>query len=98
MEFWSKKTEEISRTLHAQNPSKFFQNKSHSVLFWDQNWKLKTENNLRKWRVRYDWCQRRVADNTCRFLIAPPPTLWDRFSQNHKTMSQTDIALAGGLT
>jgi hypothetical protein len=29
-----------------------------------------TEDNLRKWWVRYDWCQRRVADKTCRFLIA----------------------------
>jgi hypothetical protein len=28
-----------------------------------------TENNLRKWRVRYDQCQRCVADKTCRFLI-----------------------------
>jgi hypothetical protein len=38
------KTDEISRTLHAQNPS--------------------------KWRVRYDRCQRRVADKTCRFLVS----------------------------
>jgi hypothetical protein len=28
-----------------------------------------TENNFRRWRVRYDRCQRRVADEACRFLI-----------------------------
>jgi hypothetical protein len=29
-----------------------------------------TENNLRKWKFRLDRCQRRVANKTCRFLIA----------------------------
>jgi hypothetical protein len=58
------KTDEISRTLHWCTKS--FQNKSRSVLFLRQEL---TENNLRKWRDRYDWYQRRVADKTCRFLI-----------------------------
>jgi hypothetical protein len=57
------KTDEILTTLHWCTKS--FQNKCHSALFWD---KL-TENNLGKWRVRCDRCQRRVADNTYRFLI-----------------------------
>jgi hypothetical protein len=53
--------------IAAQNPSKSFQNKCHSVLIILRQ--ELTENNLRKWRVRYDRCQRRVADETCRFLI-----------------------------
>jgi hypothetical protein len=30
---------------------------------------LVTENNLRKWKVWYDRCQRRVADKMCALLI-----------------------------
>jgi hypothetical protein len=29
----------------------------------------RTENDLRKWKVRSDRCQRRITDKTCRFLI-----------------------------
>jgi hypothetical protein len=59
------KTDEISGTLHWCTKS--FQNKCHSVCVILRQ--QLTENNLRKLIVRYDRCQRRVADKTYRFLI-----------------------------
>jgi hypothetical protein len=44
------------------NPSRIRVTVGYVIL--RQEW---TENNLRKWIVRYDQCQRRVADKTCRF-------------------------------
>jgi hypothetical protein len=76
--FWQKKTLSIRDILwnfHRKNwwdienfalMHKILPNPSRiSVILWQEQ----TENNLRKWRVRYARCQRRVADKMCRFLI-----------------------------
>jgi hypothetical protein len=62
------KTDEISRTSHLMHDGfsfdKILQNKC-IILGQELN-----ENNLRKWKVWSDRCQRSVADKTCGFLIA----------------------------
>jgi hypothetical protein len=63
------KTDEISITLHWCTKS--FQNKCHNVLFGEL-----TKNNLRKWIVRYDRCQRRVADKTLYYVHCSYVHIW----------------------
>jgi hypothetical protein len=53
VEFSSKKLMRYQKLcIDAQNPSRSFQNKSHSSVILRQEL---TENNIRKWRVRYDF-------------------------------------------
>jgi hypothetical protein len=53
-----------------------------------------TESNLRKWRVRYDRCQRRVADKVCRFLIVNMLVrCWRRFVWPIPFIMVTRVAL-----
>jgi hypothetical protein len=61
MEFSSKIYRYRELCIDAHNPSRI----SVTVCYFE----TRTENNLRKWIVRYDRCRRHVADKTCRFLI-----------------------------
>jgi hypothetical protein len=58
-DWWDIENFALMRTI-LPNPSRI----SVTVCYFE-TW----TNRNRKWRVRYDRCQRRVADKTCRFLI-----------------------------